>query len=146
VGAVLPCSFCGRSGMPQCAITIFVKGDTAPTWETKCIYKHVFRYGSAIVGSKNTPSRNVPMKCELCHPTLPPQPGRTSQKVQAVSVDAVWRYNMAEHLVTAHEEYVIPGHRETGVPLPSGVLAAMTFSELEQKAAPYSKEALADTV
>ncbi|KAG0701125.1 hypothetical protein DFH29DRAFT_1000528 [Suillus ampliporus] len=119
VGTVLPCGFCGRSGMPQCAITIMVKGDLAPTWETKCIYKHTFRYGSAVVGSKNTPSRNVPMK---------------------LSIDAVWRYNMAEHILTEHEEYVVPGHRETGVALPSGVLAAMVFSELEQKAAHIPKE------
>ncbi|KAG2111721.1 uncharacterized protein F5147DRAFT_530056, partial [Suillus discolor] len=127
--------FCGHSGMPQCAIMIVVKGDAAPTWETKCIYKHNFRYGSAAVGLKNTPSRNVPIKCELCHLTLPPQPGRTSRKVQAISVDAVWRYNMAEHVLNSHMEYVVPGCRETGVALLSSVLTTMAFSELEQKAA-----------
>ncbi|KAG2068727.1 hypothetical protein BDR04DRAFT_954704, partial [Suillus decipiens] len=121
VSTVLLCSFCGHLGMPQCMITIIVKGDAAPTWETKCVYKHNFRYGSTSVGLKNTPSCNVPIKCEL------------------LSIDAVWRYNMAEHILTSHGEYTIPGHRETGVTLPSSVLTAMAFSELEQKAAHIPK-------
>ncbi|KAG1732081.1 hypothetical protein EDB19DRAFT_1575377, partial [Suillus lakei] len=140
VGAVLPCGFCGRSGIPQCAIMITVKGDVVLTWETKCIYKHSFRYGSAIVGLKNTPSRNIPIKCELCHPMLPPQPRRTLWKVQAIPVDAIWHYNMVKHILTEHEEYVVPGHRETRVTLPSGVLAAMALLELEQKAVCILKE------
>ncbi|KAG1863502.1 hypothetical protein C8R48DRAFT_571177, partial [Suillus tomentosus] len=61
-----PCGFCGRSGVPECAITIIMQNSAAPTWTTACMYKHTFRYGSADVGSKTTPCRNIPLKCGLC--------------------------------------------------------------------------------
>ncbi|KAG1862949.1 hypothetical protein C8R48DRAFT_577535, partial [Suillus tomentosus] len=66
VGLMSPCGFCGHAGVPECTITITVPSSGAPTWETKCIYKHTFRYGSADSGSKNKPCRNLPLKCELC--------------------------------------------------------------------------------
>ncbi|KAG2041051.1 hypothetical protein BDR03DRAFT_856478 [Suillus americanus] len=104
------------------------------------MYKHTFRYGSADVGSKTTPCRNIPLKCELCHPILPPKPGKTSRKSAVVSINAVWRYNMPEHILNEHKEYSVPGHREAGITLPASVLRAMGLMELEQRAARILKD------
>jgi hypothetical protein len=133
VGAVLPCGFCGRSGLSECMITIKVPSSGAPVWETKCMYQHPFRYGFAEAGSKNKPCRNVPLKCELCHPQLPPEPGRSSRRALAVAVDAVWRYNMTEHIATVHEEYL-------GAPLPASIMETMNIKDLEYIAARIPKE------
>ncbi|KAG1877633.1 hypothetical protein DFJ58DRAFT_720421 [Suillus subalutaceus] len=95
---------------------------------------------SADHGSKNNPCRNVPLKCGLCHPTLPPEPGKNSRKVPAAFVQSVWRYNMAIQILSKHEEYAIPGRREAGVPLPEGVWKSMELSELEQASAGIPKE------
>ncbi|KIK35666.1 hypothetical protein CY34DRAFT_95703, partial [Suillus luteus UH-Slu-Lm8-n1] len=134
VGIILPCSFCGRSRMSECAITIIIPNNAAPTWTTTCMYKHIFRYGSVDVGSKTTPCRNIPLKCELCYPVLPPEPGKASRKTAAVYVDVVWHYNMPEHILSVHEEYSVPGCREAGVTLPAHILRVMGLTELEQKA------------
>ncbi|KAG2044115.1 hypothetical protein BDR03DRAFT_977769 [Suillus americanus] len=67
----------------------------------------------------NKPSRNIPLKCKLCNPTLPPEPGRTFRRALLAAVDAVWRYNMPEHILKEHEEYAIPGYKMMGVPLPA---------------------------
>ncbi|KAG2049241.1 hypothetical protein BDR06DRAFT_830603, partial [Suillus hirtellus] len=66
VDLTCPCGFCGRSGVPECTIRIAVPSNGAPTWETRCIYQHSFRYGSVNSGSKNKPCCNLPLKCELC--------------------------------------------------------------------------------
>jgi hypothetical protein len=99
------------------------------------MYKHIFRYGSTDVGSKTMPCRNIPLKCELCYLALPPEPSKASRKTAAVYVDAVWRYNMPEHILSVHEEYLVPGRREAGVALPVHILRAMGLTELEQKGA-----------
>jgi len=104
------------------------------------MYKHIFRYGSADVGLKTTPCHNIPLKCELCRPILPPEPGKTSRKNAVVSVDAVWRYNMPEHILSEHKEYPMPGRREAGVALPASVLRAIELIEFEQKAARIPKD------
>ncbi|KAG2354508.1 hypothetical protein BDR07DRAFT_1224317, partial [Suillus spraguei] len=127
VGVSYPCSFCGHSGMPECTIMIVMPNNVAPTWTTACMYKHTFRYRSADVGSKTTPCCNVHLKCKLCHPST------------VVSVDAVWHYNMPEHILSEHEEYSMPGHREARVALPASILRAMSLTELEQKAARIPK-------
>lgn len=134
VGNTLPCGFCGRSGRPECAITITVPAKAATTWDTKCAYQHQFRYTSADVGSKNQPCRNLPLKCELCHPVLPPAPGKTTRKTPIVPVSAVWRYNMHEHILQEHEEYVVPGQRDAGLALPANVWKEMRLTDLEQTA------------
>ncbi|KAG2105516.1 uncharacterized protein F5147DRAFT_775291 [Suillus discolor] len=135
VGDALPWGFCGRSGLPECAITIKVPASGTPDWEMKCAYRHMFKYGFADHGSKNNPCRNVPLKCGLCHPTLPPKPGKTSRKVPVAFVQSVWRYNMTAHIFSEHEEYAIPGCREAGVPLPESVWESMELSELKQASA-----------
>ncbi|KAG0695896.1 hypothetical protein DFH29DRAFT_879719 [Suillus ampliporus] len=140
VGDMLPCGFCGCSGIPACAITIKVPANGAPVWETKCMYQHTFRYGFAENGSKNKPCRNVPLKCELCHPILPPEPGKTSRRTIVAAVDAVWRYNMPEHVLSQHEEYSLPGWREAGIPLPARVWKGMKLTDLEQSASHVPKE------
>ncbi|KAG1905535.1 uncharacterized protein F5891DRAFT_906066, partial [Suillus fuscotomentosus] len=89
-----------------------------PSLEMKCINHFIFKYKFADKGSKNTPCRNVPIRCTLCHPVLPPEPRKSTCKIISTFVNAVWRYNMAEHVLSQHEEYSMPGHREAGVPLP----------------------------
>ncbi|KAG2065556.1 hypothetical protein BDR04DRAFT_1032446, partial [Suillus decipiens] len=92
---------------------------------TTCMYKHIFRYGSADVGSKTMPCCNIPLKCKLCYPVLPPEQGKASRKTTTVYVDTVWHYNMPEHILSVHEEYSVPGCREAGVMLPAHILRAM---------------------
>ncbi|KAG1751967.1 hypothetical protein EDD22DRAFT_850668 [Suillus occidentalis] len=135
VGSVLPCGFCGRSGLPECSITIKVPANGPPVWETKCAYQHTFKYGFVETGSKNKPCRNVPLKCLLCHPALPPEPGKSIRRSPVVSVDAIWRYNMPNHILNGHEEYSVPGHRASGVPLPAAVWDSVKLTDLEQNAA-----------
>ncbi|KAG2124873.1 hypothetical protein DEU56DRAFT_963173 [Suillus clintonianus] len=139
VGDTLPCGFCGRSDRPECAITVTVPAKAATTWDTKCMYQHQFRYASAETGSKNTPCRNLPLKCELCHPILPPAPGKTTRKTAVVPVGAVWRYNMHKHIFREHEEYMVPGQRDVGLPLPANVWREMKLTDLEQTASHIPK-------
>ncbi|KAG1857407.1 hypothetical protein F4604DRAFT_1931509 [Suillus subluteus] len=120
----------------HCHMGLHILQASTNTPEEKNLKKsHTFRYGSAETGSKNKPCRNIPLKCELCHPTLPPQPGKTSRRAQAVAVNAIWCYNMTEHILSEHEEYAVPGHKEAGVGLPANVLKAIKLTELEQMAA-----------
>ncbi|KAG1799468.1 uncharacterized protein HD556DRAFT_1439842 [Suillus plorans] len=116
VGNTLPCSFCGRSGRPECAITITVPAKAATTWDTKCAYQHQFRYTSADVA-----------------------PGKTTRKTPIIPVSAVWRYNMHEHILQEHEEYVVPGQRDAGLALPANVWKEMRLTDLEQTASRIPK-------
>ncbi|KAG1743139.1 hypothetical protein EDB19DRAFT_1633376 [Suillus lakei] len=134
VSDTLPCGFCGRSGQPECAITITMPAKAATTWDTKCMYQHQFHYTSTKTGSKNMPCCNLPLKCELCHPILPPAPGKTTRKTAVIPVSAVWCYNMHEHIFQEHEEYMVPGQRDIGVPLPISVWREMKLTDLEQTA------------
>ncbi|KAG1842416.1 hypothetical protein F4604DRAFT_1938847 [Suillus subluteus] len=140
VGETYPCGFCGRSGWSKCAITITVTTSGAPTWTTQCTYQHAFRYGAVDNGSKNKPCQNLPLKCTLCHPVLPPEPGRSSRKVPVLAVEAIWRYNMLEHIMKEHDEYSVPGRRSEGVELPAHVRNDMTLTELEQSTSHIPKE------
>ncbi|KIK33900.1 hypothetical protein CY34DRAFT_98846 [Suillus luteus UH-Slu-Lm8-n1] len=144
VSDVSLCGFCGHSGHPDCVITITIKNtatSNAPTqWNTKCVYQHGFHYSFAEQGSKHKPVHNVPLKCELCHPVLPPKPGKSSHRVPTVAINAIWRYNMVEHVLNDHEEYCVPGHRAGGVPMPLGVLKTMQLTELEQASANIPQE------
>ncbi|KAG1862519.1 hypothetical protein DFJ58DRAFT_725359 [Suillus subalutaceus] len=90
--------------------------------------------------SKNKPCRNLPLKCELCHPVLPPQPGKSTRKVPMLPVEAVWHYNMTAHILGQHKEFAIPGHREVGVPLPVSVWRVMKLTDLEQGASRIPKD------
>jgi hypothetical protein len=137
---VLPCGFCGRSGLPECSITIKVPASGPPVWETKCVFQHTFKYRFADTGLKNKPCRNVPLKCTLCHPSLPPEPGKSTRRTLATSVDAVWWYNMIKHILNEHEKYSVPGHRTSGVALPVAVWMGIKLTELEQSASRIVKE------
>lgn len=103
-------------------------------------YKHSFRYGSVDSGSKNKPCRNLPLKCGLCHPVLPPQPGKSMRKAPVLAIEAVWHYNMAAHILDHHNEYTVPGQREAGVPLPMSIWKVMKLTDLEQSASHIPKE------
>jgi hypothetical protein len=140
VGNVLPCGFCGCSGLPECSVTIKVPASSPPVWETKCIFQHAFKYGFADTGSKNKPCRNVPLKCVLCHPALPPEPGKSIRRMPVIFIDAVWRYNMITHILNEHEEYSVPGHRVSGVALPAVAWMSAKLTELEQSASHIAKE------
>ncbi|KAG2051216.1 hypothetical protein BDR06DRAFT_973933 [Suillus hirtellus] len=140
VGKVLPCRFCGQSGLPECTIQIKVFANGPPSLEMKCINHFVFKYKFADQGLKNTPCRNVPIRCTLCHLVLPPEPGKSTCKIISTFVDAVWRYNMAEYVLSQHEEYSMPGRREAGVPLPAEVWEIMKLTDLEQTTTQIPKE------
>ncbi|KAJ7828318.1 hypothetical protein B0H13DRAFT_1554260, partial [Mycena leptocephala] len=99
VGQSHPCGFCGRSGRPECAITIKPKGQSFEiNPNLKCRYVVSFQYQMANKGSATTPSRNVPVICHLC----PTPPGRYP------TYPAVWQYNMGQHLRDIHPEYMSP--------------------------------------
>jgi hypothetical protein len=139
VGDTLLCGFCGHSGRPECTITITMPAKAATTWDTKCMYQHQFRYASAETGSKNTPCCNLPLKCELCHPILPPALSKTMRKMAVIPVGAIWHYNMHEHIFWEHEEYVVPGQRDVGLPLSASVWREMKLMDLEQTASRIPK-------
>ncbi|KAG2338518.1 hypothetical protein BDR05DRAFT_951816, partial [Suillus weaverae] len=88
------------------------------------------RWASANAGSKNRPCRNVPIKCELCHPTLAPVTGKKS-RTGAPYVDAIWHYNMIDHLNKTHPQYAHP-KKTHGHPLPPDILDSFTLTSLEQ--------------
>jgi hypothetical protein len=60
--------------------------------------------------------------------------------VPALAVDAIWRYNMMEHIVSVHEEYSVPGRRSEGVELPVSMRDSMVLTDLEQSTARIPKE------
>ncbi|KAG2159479.1 uncharacterized protein EDB93DRAFT_1099835 [Suillus bovinus] len=140
VGDALPCRFCSRSGLPECAITIKVPTSSTPEWEMKCAYRHTFKYGFVDHRLKNNPCWNIPLKCGLCHPTLPPEPEKNSHKLPVAFVQSVWRYNMTTHVLSEHKEYTIPGCREASAPLPESVWKSMELSELKQASASIPTE------
>ncbi|KAG1854576.1 hypothetical protein F4604DRAFT_1932636 [Suillus subluteus] len=57
-----------------------------------------------------------------------------------ISIDAVWRYNMVDHILNEHEEYSVPRRRVSGVALPAVVLMDVKLTELEQSASRIAKE------
>ncbi|KAG2131406.1 uncharacterized protein EDB93DRAFT_1255517 [Suillus bovinus] len=124
VGEHHPCGFCGHSGWPECAIMITVTASSAPTWTTCCKYQHAFKYGA----------------CTLCYLVLPPEPGRSSQKAPVLAVDAIWCYNMLEHVMTVHDEYSVPGYRSEGVELPASTRNDIMLTDLEQSSVCIPKE------
>ncbi|KAG1863130.1 hypothetical protein F4604DRAFT_2030060 [Suillus subluteus] len=137
VGLTYPCGFCGQSGCNECKIQIKVSSKGSVSLETRCPYFHVFRYANADIGSKNRPSRNVPLKCELCHPSLTPVTGKKS-RAESGFVDAVWCYNMIQHLDDVHPQYAHPKN-PTGHPLPLDILNTFMLTSLEQRDASIPK-------
>jgi hypothetical protein len=61
-------------------------------------------------------------------------------KVPALAVDVIWCYNMLEHVMSAHEEYSIPGRRSEGVELPASMRDSMVLMDLEQSTTRIPKE------
>ncbi|KAG2135651.1 hypothetical protein BD769DRAFT_1352760, partial [Suillus cothurnatus] len=98
---------------------------------THCPYHTSFRWASADAGSKNRPCCNVPIKCELCHPTLAAVTGKKS-RAGVPYVDAIWHYNMVEHLNESHPQYAHPKNTH-GHPLPPDILNSFTLTSLEQR-------------
>lgn len=123
MGTSLPCGFCAFSGKPECEVHIRKKGPTTHV-ETNCAMVSAFNYKPAEQGSKSTPCRNVPVVCTLCFPDVP-RPG-ASQRAQ-------WRYNMPEHLSTAHPEYSSP-LSPGGTRLPHEVWESMKVDTTEEVA------------
>ncbi|KAK6992977.1 hypothetical protein R3P38DRAFT_3078646 [Favolaschia claudopus] len=122
VGESYPCGFCGRSGRPECAVSMKPKGQSFEII-TKCKYEVKFQYQTANKGSATTPSRNLPIICGLCpvpqsrYPTYP----------------AVWRYNMPQHLLDQHSEYASPLQPE-GMLLPFKVWENVRIEKAEELA------------
>ncbi|KAG1735430.1 hypothetical protein EDB19DRAFT_1910694 [Suillus lakei] len=122
---------CVEPGRDECKIQIKILNKGGVSLETRCPYHHVFRYVNADIDSKNRPSRNVPLKCELCHPSLTPVTGKKS-RAESVFVDAIWRYNMIQHLDDVHPQYSHPKN-PNGHPLPLDILNTFTLTSLEQR-------------
>jgi hypothetical protein len=62
---------------------------------------------------------------------LAPVTGKKSCTV-APFIDAVWRYNMIQHLEELHPQYVHP-EKLIGHPLPVQILTSFTLTALEQE-------------
>ncbi|KAG1796728.1 uncharacterized protein HD556DRAFT_1441420 [Suillus plorans] len=132
VGLHQPCGFCGRSGHQECKIRIKITNSGAVSKvESSCPYAHTFQYPNADIGSNNRPCGNVSLKCELCHPFLAPVTGKKSRTV-APFIDAVWHYNMIQHLEEVHPQYAHP-EKLIGHPLPAQILTSFTLTALEQE-------------
>ncbi|KAJ7817652.1 hypothetical protein B0H13DRAFT_1578015, partial [Mycena leptocephala] len=115
---------CGRSGRPECAITIKPKGQSFEiNSNLKSRYVVSFQYQRANNGSATTPSRNVPVICHFC----PTPPGRYP------TYPAVWRYNMGQHLSDIHPEYASPLQHEGGL-LPFKVWQSARIDKEEEMA------------
>ncbi|KAF7334758.1 hypothetical protein MSAN_02374300 [Mycena sanguinolenta] len=123
IGTSLPCGFCACSGKRECEVYVRKKGPTTHV-ETNCPMVSAFNYKPADQGSRATPCRNVPVVCTLCF-SDPPRPN-TSQRAQ-------WRYNMPEHIATAHPEYSSP-LSPGGTRLPYEVWESMKVGEDEELA------------
>ncbi|KAG1749180.1 hypothetical protein EDD22DRAFT_958083 [Suillus occidentalis] len=105
VGLIYPCGFCGRSGHNECKIQIKTLNKGGPSW-------------------------NIPLKCELCHLSLTPVTGKKS-RAEPGFVDAIWRYNMIQHLDDVHPQFSHPKN-PIGHPLPLNILNSLTLTSLEQ--------------
>ncbi|KII84375.1 hypothetical protein PLICRDRAFT_701936 [Plicaturopsis crispa FD-325 SS-3] len=108
----MPCGFCGRGG---CAVTLL---KTATTFKAKsaCSHHHSFGLKAALKGSDNTPCTNAPIICGLCY-----------QDPKLQEFQAIWKYNMVDHLRTSH-----PG-QSTTAELPSHTICkAALISRQEQ--------------
>ncbi|KAH7918866.1 hypothetical protein BV22DRAFT_987033, partial [Leucogyrophana mollusca] len=116
-----PCGFCGRSGRPECAVSIKILSRSM-TISTNCVYQHPFRYGCANAGSDARPSCNVPVACGLCR-----KPAKKTD-----TQPAIWWYNMIEHLKDVHNEYAYPGNID-GLPLPLDVWISTEITAEEQR-------------
>ncbi|KAJ7680120.1 hypothetical protein B0H17DRAFT_943449, partial [Mycena rosella] len=123
IGPTLPCGFCAASGKPECQVYLRRKGPTTHV-ETNCAMVSAFNYKPADQGCKSTPCRNVSVVCKLCFPDVP-RPG--------ASQHAQWRYNMPEHLSTAHPEYSSP-LSPGGTRLPHEVWESMKVDMTEELA------------
>ncbi|KIK32352.1 hypothetical protein CY34DRAFT_101663, partial [Suillus luteus UH-Slu-Lm8-n1] len=130
VGLIYPCGFCGRSGHNECKIQIKILNKGGVSLETHCPYHHVFQYVNANIGSKNHLSHNIPLKCELCHPSLMPVTGKKSH-AEPGFVDAILRYNMIQHLDDVHPQFSHPKN-PISHPLPLNILNSSTLTSLEQ--------------
>ena len=71
------------------------------------------------------------LQCELCHLSLAPVTGKKS-RTAAPFIDAVWRYNMIQHLEEVHPQYAHP-EKLIGHPLPAQILTSFTLTALEQE-------------
>ncbi|KAG1721920.1 hypothetical protein EDB19DRAFT_1835242 [Suillus lakei] len=94
-------------------------------------YTHTFHYPNADIGLNNRPCRNVPLKCKLCHPSLEPVTGKKSRTTPPF-IDAVWHYNMIQHLEEVHPQYAHPENL-IGHPLPAQILNSFVLTALEQE-------------
>ncbi|KAG1753249.1 hypothetical protein EDB19DRAFT_1627051, partial [Suillus lakei] len=128
-----PCGFCGCSGHEDCKIQIKIALNSSTVLKVKssCPYTHTFCYPNADIGSNNRPCHNVPIKCELCHPSLASVTGKKSRTTPPF-IDAIWRYNMIQHLEEVHPQYTHPDN-VIGHPLPVQILASFMLTTLEQE-------------
>ncbi|KAK7016105.1 hypothetical protein R3P38DRAFT_3569764 [Favolaschia claudopus] len=120
VGNTMPCGYCGRSGRPECHISMKLDSKKNEI-NCKCTYRANFQFKTADEGRTPGSCRNVPILCGLC-----PPPARKTDWVPAV-----WRYNMPEHLRTQHSEYASPQQPE-GIPLPYNIWESMKISREEE--------------
>ncbi|KAI6003280.1 hypothetical protein F5J12DRAFT_700378, partial [Pisolithus orientalis] len=112
VGNMFPCGFCGHLGHPDCTIKLKTTKHMKEI-DTCCAYQVPFKYG---FGDAH-PCCNVPVVCLLC-----------------VHWDAVWHYNMQQHLNFFHPKYTHPG-KVMGHPLPHQVFNLLYVMPIEEKKA-----------
>lgn len=124
----MPCGFCGRSGIAGCSEIFMTKGKS-PQAESNCQHAHKFQYQPSLKSTSSTPSTNIPILCSI--------PGCT--RTIGSKRTAVWKYNMPEHIRTAHPGYSSNGI-EDGVSLPPDLARAMFISPEEEHRIGIPKE------
>ncbi|KAI5994112.1 hypothetical protein F5J12DRAFT_726460, partial [Pisolithus orientalis] len=123
VGQLFPCGFCGCSGHSDCVVKLKSTKHTKEI-DTCCIYQIPFKYGFGERGSTACPCHNVPVVCPLCV-----HHGRDTE-----FRDAVWHYNMEQHLGFFHPEYAHPG-KVMGHHLPHHVFDILYIMPAKEKKA-----------
>ncbi len=117
-----PCGFCGRSGLEACSQLFLTKSSQA---HSECRHAHKFHYKPALYPTASTPSTNVPIICTI--------PGCTTAiRYSNGLTGAIWKYNMPDHIRTAHPEYSIDGIDDAKAPLPPELAQAIAISRDEE--------------
>ena len=80
------CGFCGRSGAPECRLTMTTTAKST-RFSSGCPFYDKFSLKSAETPTASSPCTNRPMRCG--HPEC-------SQR------DPIWSYNMRDHILASH--------------------------------------------
>jgi hypothetical protein len=93
ISRIMPCSFCG---IGTCSVQL-EKSNSTYQVISECPRQHNISLGSAAKYTVTTPCTNIPIICDLC-------PVDHTTKI----CPAIWKYNIIEHLLSAHPGLDVP--------------------------------------